>query len=303
MGLEKEKRIRKKRRSKGGGGMSIPKIMASNGPFLYALPLIVVGIVGYALFKPDPNVIRDDEDAKMAEFIKTYSSDPNSGDVEQITKSETTVIDEKNDPDQKRTIIGTIQGKDAKVELVSLSAIDRDRSPVNHKNPIIGFWRPGSGYDDVPVRIRFTRTFMCEIFVLVDRKKPDSANYNLRKLAEIPYTINYSQADSQMEWKNLGTIWSFPDFSISIDVNFVNRDGSIGKAEVGIPCQMHAIVKGQKTPPDVDDYLQINLRSQSLIGSLLAQTLDNFDIARPQNQTWERILESDWRNGVNPAKF
>lgn len=283
--------------------MSIPKVMASNGPFLYALPIIVVGLIGYTLFKPDPNVIRDDEDAKMAEFIKTYSSDPNSGTIEQITKSETTVIEQDNDPDQKRTIIGTIQGKDAKVELVSLSAIDRDRSPVDRNNPIIGFWRPGSGYEDVPVRMRFTRTFMCEIFILADIKKPDSANYNLRKLAEIPYTINYSPTNSQMSWKNLGTIWSYPDFSISIDVSFVNRDGSIGKAGVGIPCQMHAMVKGQKTPTDVDDYLEIILRSQSIISSLLAQTLDSFDIARPQNQTWERVLESDWRDGVDPEGF
>jgi hypothetical protein len=105
------------------------------------------------------------------------------------------------------------------------------------------------------------------------------------------------------QWENLSRSWSIPRFELSIQTSFQNRDGTIGTARIPVECQLVLNVEGDRTPGDVDDFIRYYLRSADFNRFVLTRTLAEQNINQPLNTVWERKVEADWRDGVDPSQF
>lgn len=304
MTVIKEKSVRRKRKSRKGGGIKLPKTSTSGKPAMFVLPMLVVGFIAFIIFRPDPNVIKDAEDQKILESIKGWSSDPNATLAEKLTR--TRPGSSGNNPgnaqqEAVQNVAAANNGNITRIELRSMRDLDRDRGPVDLTNPLKGYWRPGYGYSDQYVRLRFTDTFICEIYVIHDTNLKESDAFNLRKLGEIPYTIQTTQEIHG--WQSSETSYYLPKFFVNTVMSYTNRDGSTGTATRSMSTELRLIVKDDSTPSDIDDFIEYYFRSDDFNSIMLTQILKTNDVPIPLNSTWIRPIESDWRQGVSPSKF
>lgn len=270
----------------------MPSSAVSTHPVIYLLPLIIVGVIAFVLFRPDPNMGSGDELEKANEIARRTTSIP-GGVVIPSSESTNKIIIKEID---NRGIMNS-----ENVELVSLKDLVRNDGPVDFSNPLQGFWGPQIVYADNKVRLRFTRTFICEIYMVNDPEQPDSVPFNLRKVGQVPYKIR--GAEKLKAWEKGKPYYYLPEFEVVVEQRFQNRDGSEGSSELAVNIPLRFEVKGDQTPSDVDDFVIYSFRSQLLNSAMLTQALKLHSMAIPLNTLWVRKLPADWRDGVDVSGF
>lgn len=284
---------RRRSKRKRSSGLTGPKTVAANHPLIYVLPLIVIVVVGFLLFRPDPNIGDGEELKKANELDQSQTSIPER-EVIFTTGSdgEPTII-------RKADATGNLTSDT--IILASKGSLTRNDGKLIFSNPLLGFWTPKIEHYSNPIRLRFTETFMCEIYVVINYNLPDSTPNNLKKIGEIPYKL---EGTGKLEkWQRIDSRYMLPEISIVVTYQYTNRDGTVGENVERIPVPLKLITKGDATPTDVDDYVEYSFTSRQMNSVMLPQFLKAHNVPVNLSTQWVRAIEADWRDGVDTSQF
>lgn len=284
---------RRRKRKKKSGGIFTPLTKGPDGPGVYFIPIVIVFVIGFVLFRPNPN---EGDEGKLEEankLMEQYSAIPDKTYISpEDLDGEKILVAEEAD--------GTLEVRNP-IEIVSLSNLDIVNEKMDFRNPLLGFWRPTIGGNKENIRLRFTDTFTCEVYQVIDPDKGDYATSNLRKLSQVPFGLEGE--DQLASWQYDGKRFRLPDFSMVLRHEYTNRDGSKGETITNIPVPMRLSTKGSTTPSDMDDFIEYSFVSRELNTHMLTQILKIHSIPMLLNTQWSRVIEADWRNGVDASKL
>lgn len=284
---------RKRKRKKKSGGLFSPVTKGPDGPAIYFLPIIIVCGIGFFLFGPDSNEGDGEQLEEANKLNEQYSAIPDKTYVKPADlEGEKLFISDEAE--------GTLEVRNP-IEVVSLSNLDIADEKMDFRNPLLGFWRPTIGNNREDIRLRFTDTFICEVYQVVDPEKGDFATSNLRKVSQVPFGLDGE--DQLASWEYDGLRYKIPQFDMILRHEYTNRDGTKGETVTRIPVPMRLTTKGSKTPTDMDDFIEYSFVSRELNTHMLTQILKIHSIPMPLNTQWYRKIEADWRSGVDPSKF